>query len=104
MLPISVKLVSNKRNLLGKIHSRNFTTSSYVSHTTVSIYPALNTGIFYVLMKKIAIVYINAEKLIHILKITGKREENKENWRRKRKVNKQVLYSKENNQKILVLN
>lgn len=62
MLPFSVKLVSNKRDPLGKIYSHNFTTSSYVSYTTVSILHALNTGIFYVLMKKIAVVHINDKK------------------------------------------
>lgn len=42
---------------------------------------------------------------MHIFfKITGKRNGKKKNGRRKREVNKQVLYSKDNNQKILLLN
>lgn len=84
MLPFSVKLVANKRNPLGKIHSHNFTTNSYVSHTTVNILHALNTAIFYVLMKKIAVVCINAEKKMHIFKFTGKREGNKMEEERER--------------------
>lgn len=61
MFLFPVKLVANKRDPLGKLHTHNFTTSYCVSYTVISILHVLNIGICQVLRKKIAIVHINTE-------------------------------------------